>query len=95
MNAHESQSVQSLLIARLLKLGSQLEDLGILLWGSVARVTALLGWCGGREVVVIVLGIKFHGGVFGRHGARFLELGVGRRKDVVLARGRLSTSRSR
>jgi hypothetical protein len=78
---YQGQGIQSLGIACLLKLGSQLEDLGILLWSSVARVTALLGWGCGWEVVVIVLGIKFHSGVFGRHGERSMEF-------VKLAEGR-------
>lgn len=33
----------------------------------MARVTALLVWRGGWVVVVIVLGIELHGGIFGRH----------------------------
>lgn len=76
LGTYESQGIQSLSITSLLKLGSQLEDLGILLWGSVASVTALLVWGSGWEIVVIVLWIKLHGGVFGRHGERIMEFGV-------------------
>ena len=86
LEMYESQGVQTLSITGLLELGSQLEDLGILLWGRVARVTALLVWGSGREVVVIVLGIKLHGGVLGRHGGRMMDLEFARMENVELTR---------
>jgi hypothetical protein len=64
LRTHKSQSIEALSIAICLQLHSQLVDLGILFWCCVSRVTALFvrGRC--WVVVMIVLGIKLHGGVF-------------------------------
>jgi len=45
-------------VAGLLQLGSQLEDLGILLWSCVAWVSWLGGGSDGGKVVVVVLGVE-------------------------------------
>ena len=45
-------------MAGLLQLGSQLEDLGILLWSCVAWVSWLGGGSDSGKVVVVVLGVE-------------------------------------
>jgi hypothetical protein len=64
LRTHKSQSIETLGIAICLQLHSQLVDLGILLGGCVPRVTALLVRGSRWVIVMVVLGIKLHGGVF-------------------------------
>jgi hypothetical protein len=64
LRTHKSQSIETFSIAICFQLHPQLVDLGILLGGCVSRVTALLVWGGRWVIVMVVLGIKLHGGVF-------------------------------
>jgi len=67
LRTYKSQSIEAVSVAGCLQLHSQLVDLGILFGGCVSRVTALWVWGCCWVVVMVILGIEFHGGVFRSH----------------------------
>lgn len=67
-NTYEGNGIQPVFVASLLELCAQLEDLGILLRGRVAWVTALLVGGDGGVIKMIILGIQIlDSGGFGCH----------------------------
>lgn len=59
----QSQSIQSLGVAQLLELRTELNHRSILFGGCVSRVAGLLLWSGCWEIIVVILGLRGgHGG---------------------------------
>ena len=76
MRTHKSESIESLGVAILFELHAQLVNLGILLWGSVSRMTILLSGRDCRVVIMVVRRIERLSGLLGRHieGAELQEV---------------------
>ena len=60
--SYQSQSVKSIGVSSLLQHGSQLVNVGILLWSGVSRVSWLVIGRDGRKVVIVVLGVLLYSG---------------------------------
>lgn len=70
----QSKGVQPLSVAVCLESSAQLLNGSIVLLGGVARVARLRIRSGGREIVLVVLGVELHCGI--RHGWEGLVVGV-------------------